>query len=64
MDPDSSRHILRPARLSTVFFSFVGALVLDFMPWPDLRVVPEFAALVLTCASPGWSAWGWPGRWG
>lgn len=48
MDPDSSRHILRPVRLSTVFLSFVGALVLDFMPWPDLRVVPEFAALVLT----------------
>jgi rod shape-determining protein MreD len=48
MDPDSSRHILRPARVSTVALSFAAALVLDFMPWTDLRLVPEFAALVLT----------------
>src|SRR5688572_3237837 len=48
MGPDSSRHILLPARVSTVVLSFVAALVLDFMPWKDLRLVPEFVALVLT----------------
>jgi rod shape-determining protein MreD len=48
MDPDSSRHILRPARVSTVALSFAIALVLDFLPWKDLRLVPEFTALVLT----------------
>ena len=45
MLPD--RTILMPARFSTIALSFAGALVLDFLPWPDLRVVPEFAALVL-----------------
>jgi rod shape-determining protein MreD len=48
MAPDSSRHILMPARVSTVVLSFAAALVLDFMPWKDLRLVPEFTALVLT----------------
>jgi rod shape-determining protein MreD len=48
MGPDSSRAILMPAKLSTVVFSFAAALVLDFLPWPDLRLVPQFAALVLT----------------
>jgi rod shape-determining protein MreD len=48
MAPDSSRHILMPARVSTVVLSFTAALVLDFMPWKDLRLVPEFVALVLT----------------
>jgi len=28
--------------------SFAFALVLDFLPWPNLRLVPEFVALVLT----------------
>jgi rod shape-determining protein MreD len=45
---DSSRAILAPARISTVALSFVAALVLDFLPWKDLRLVPEFTALVLT----------------
>ena len=48
MAPDSSRHILMPARVSTVALSFVAALVIDFLPWQDLRLVPQFAALVLT----------------
>ena len=48
MGPDSSRAILVPAKVSTVVLSFAAALVLDFLPWPDLRLVPEFAALVLT----------------
>ena len=48
MGPDSSRAILVPTKLNTVVLSFAAALVLDFLPWPDLRLVPEFAALVLT----------------
>jgi rod shape-determining protein MreD len=45
MLPD--RTILMPARFSTIALSFAAALVLDFLPWHDLRLVPEFAALVL-----------------
>ena len=48
MGPDRSSTILMPARYSTVVLSFAAALVLDFLPWKDLRLVPEFAALVLT----------------
>ena len=46
MLPD--RTILMPARFSTIALSFAAALVLDFLPWQDLRLVPEFCALVLT----------------
>jgi rod shape-determining protein MreD len=45
MLPD--RTILMPARFSTIALSFAAALVLDFLPWKDLRLVPEFCALVL-----------------
>ena len=47
MGPDSPQAILRPVRLSTIVVSFVGALFLNFLPWADLRVVPDFVALVL-----------------
>jgi rod shape-determining protein MreD len=47
MGPDSHQHILRPVRVSTIVLSLVGALVLDFLPWTDLRLVPDFVALVL-----------------
>jgi len=47
MGPDSPQHILRPVRLSTIFLSFLGALLLNFLPWTDLRLVPDFVALVL-----------------
>ena len=46
MIPASSQ-ILLPARVSTIAASFVGALLLDFLPWSDLRFVPDFVALVL-----------------
>lgn len=39
--------ILLPVRTSTIIASFVLALFLDFLPWRDLRVVPDFVALVL-----------------
>lgn len=47
MGPDSHQHILRPVRLSTIVLSFVGALLLNFLPWGDLRVVPDFVALTI-----------------
>ncbi len=46
MIPAASQ-ILLPVRVSTIVASFVGALLLDFLPWPDLRLVPDFVALVL-----------------
>src|SRR5260221_8283179 len=39
--------ILLPVRTSTVVVSFAAALLLNFLPWRDLRLVPDFAALVL-----------------
>jgi rod shape-determining protein MreD len=47
MGPDSPQHILRPVRVSTIFLSFLAALLLNFLPWKDLRLVPDFVALVL-----------------
>src|SRR5205809_6190982 len=47
MGPDSPQHILRPVRISTIFLSFLAALLLNFLPWKDLRLVPDFVALVL-----------------
>jgi rod shape-determining protein MreD len=43
----SSRQILQPVRLSTIVASFALALFLNFLPWRDLRLVPDFVALVL-----------------
>jgi rod shape-determining protein MreD len=43
-----SEHILRPARVSTIALSLALALFLNFLPWKDLRLVPDFVALVLT----------------
>ena len=39
--------ILMPVRVSTIVGSFALALFLNFLPWPDVRVVPDFVALVL-----------------
>jgi rod shape-determining protein MreD len=44
----SSSHILMPARASTIVASFAAALLINFLPWKDLRLVPDFVALVLT----------------
>jgi len=46
MSPNSSQ-ILLPVRMSTILVSFAAALLLNFLPWPDLRLVPDFVALVL-----------------
>ncbi len=45
MLPD--RSILLPVRVSTIAGSFVLALFPNFLPWRDLRLVPDFVALVL-----------------
>jgi len=43
----SSSSILMPVRLSTIIGSFALALFLDFLPWRDLRLMPDFVALTL-----------------
>jgi len=43
----SSSQILLPVRMSTIIGSFAAALFLNFLPWRDLRLVPDFVALVL-----------------
>ncbi len=47
MDLSGSRQILQPVRVGTIIVSFAIALLLNFLPWRDLRVVPDFVALVL-----------------
>jgi len=42
------QRILLPVRLSTIIVSLACALLLEFLPWGDLRLVPDFVALVLT----------------
>jgi rod shape-determining protein MreD len=39
--------ILMPVRLSTIVASFALALFLNFLPWRDLRLMPDFVALTL-----------------
>lgn len=46
MGPSRSQ-ILMPVRASTILVSFTAALLLSFLPWRDLRLVPDFVALVL-----------------
>src|ERR671924_819608 len=41
------RAILHPPRVSTIVASFAIAMLLNFLPWKDLRLVPDFVALVL-----------------
>ena len=43
----SSSQILLPVLMSTIIGSFALALFLNYLPWPDLRLVPDFVALVL-----------------
>jgi rod shape-determining protein MreD len=47
LGPGSPQYILRPVRLGTIVISFVVALLLDFVPWTNLRLTPDFVALVL-----------------
>jgi rod shape-determining protein MreD len=47
MDLSGSRTILQPVRASTIVASFALALFLNFLPWRDLRLMPDFVALTL-----------------
>jgi len=47
MGPDRPQYILLPVRAITIAASFAGALLLDFLPWPDLALAPDFVALTL-----------------
>ena len=47
MAADRSRLLLLPVRTGTIVASFVGALLLDFLPWPDVALAPDFVALTL-----------------
>ena len=42
------QYILLPVRIGTIVLSFVAALLLDFLPWQDVALVPDFVALTLT----------------
>lgn len=42
------QYILLPVRIGTIVFSFAIALLLDFLPWKDIALVPDFVALTLT----------------
>ena len=42
------QHILLPARVTTIAVSFALALLVNFMPWRDTALAPDFVALVLT----------------
>jgi len=44
----SRSQILLPVRTSTIIGSFVLALFLNFLPWRDMQLVPDFVALVIT----------------
>jgi rod shape-determining protein MreD len=45
--PDRRQQILLPVRLSTIVVSFAGALLLNFLPWHDVALAPDFVALTL-----------------
>ncbi len=47
MGPDRPQYILLPVRAGTIVGSFVAALLLNFLPWPDLALAPDFVALTL-----------------
>ena len=42
-----SQAILLPVRAGTIFGSFAVALLLDFLPWRNVALAPDFVALVL-----------------
>ena len=41
------QRILLPVRMSTIALSFAAALVLNFLPWTSIMLVPDFVAVVL-----------------
>jgi len=47
MGSDQPQYILLPVRVGTIVASFAGALLLNFLPWPDTALAPDFVALTL-----------------
>jgi rod shape-determining protein MreD len=47
-DMPTDQRILLPVRAGTILASFAVALLLNFLPWKNIAVVPDFVALVLT----------------
>lgn len=47
MPAERPNYILLPVRISTIAFSFFCALLLNFLPWRSVALVPDFVALVL-----------------
>jgi len=47
-DMTAEQRILLPVRASTILVSFALALFLNFLPWKNVAVVPDFVALVVT----------------
>jgi rod shape-determining protein MreD len=45
--PDRREQILLPVRLSTIVVSFAIALLLNFLPWQNVALAPDFVALTL-----------------
>ncbi len=45
--PTAPQRILLPVRASTIVASFAAALLLNFLPWKNIAVVPDFVALTL-----------------
>ena len=48
MLPDRRQQILLPVRLSTIVVSFAVALLVNFLPWYNVALAPDFVALTLT----------------
>jgi len=48
MFAERPQYILLPVRVGTIFFSFLIALLLNFLPWGNVPLVPDFVALTLT----------------
>ena len=46
-DSPAAQQILLPVHASTILGSLGAALVLDFLPWRNVALVPDFVALVL-----------------
>jgi len=45
--PSSAQSILLPVRAATILGSLAVALLLNFLPWKNVALVPDFVALVL-----------------
>lgn len=47
MFAERPQYILLPVRIGTIVLSFIVALLLVFLPWKDMLLVPDFVALTL-----------------